>query len=340
MSGSRFNVAKDHGKLMTLVGTDPARVLRRAGLPADYFLNDSRSVDGRQYFALWEAMFAEANRSDLALDLGGVKFARGPFISALFAFSCSPTIATGLERLGLFKPILCPMRFRINHTDEVMTLTVVPETPDLTIPQSMAAFEMVYFLECCRVYTAEHIIPPVSVGIPKMQDNQGGDMDAYFGVAAHEAEFPTLTLTREDAFRPLITENPTLWAQFEPELNRQLAEQQAGGASLSTRVRNALLEMLPPAGQANVDTVCERLIMSRRSLQRKLKDEGESFQSVLDRTRADLSMHYLRQSDMSVEEISYLLAYRDPPNSFYRAFQGGWTGMTPPSEARGGKALH
>jgi len=331
MSGSRFNVAKDHGRLMSLVGTDQARVLRRAGLPADFFLNDNRSIDGHQYFALWEAMFAEADRPDLAFDLG-VKFARGPFISALFAFSCSATIAAGLERLGLFKPLLCPMRFRISHTDEVMTLTIVPESPELKLPQSMAAFEMVYFLECCRVYTAEHIVP-VSVGIPQMQPNQD-EVNTYFGVNAHEAEFPTLTLTREDAFRPLITENPALWAQFEPELNRQLAELQAG-ATLSTRVRNALLDMLP-AGQANVDAVCERLIMSRRSLQRKLRDEGESFQSVLDKTRADLSMHYLRQGEMSVEEISYLLAYRDP-NSFYRAFQG-WTGMTP-SEARS-KPVH
>lgn len=326
MSGPRYNLAKEHGKLMALVGTDQASVLRRAGLPADFFLNDNRSIDGHQYFALWDAMFAEAGRSDLALDLG-VKFARGPFISALFAFSCSPTIATGLERLGLFKPLLCPMRFRITHSEDAMSLTIEPESPDLTVPDSMAAFEMVYFLECCRVYTAEHITP-VAIGIPAMQNNQD-ELNTFFGVTAHRSEFPTLTLTRTDAFRPLITENPTLWAQFEPDLNRQLAERQAG-ATLSTRVRNALLDLLP-AGQASVDAVCERLIMSRRSLQRKLKEEGESFQSVLDKTRADLSLHYLRQSEMSVEEISYLLAYRDP-NSFYRAFQG-WTGMTP-SEAR------
>ena len=327
MTGSRFNVAKDHARLMALVGTDQARVLRRAGLPADFFMNDNRSVDGAQFFALWNAMFAEANRPDLALDLG-VKLARGPFISALFAFFCSPNIATGLERLGLFKPILCPMRFQITHTDDRMTLTIVPETPDLTIPHSMATFEMVYFLEASRVYTAEHITP-LAVATPAPLANQD-DLDAYFGVPATRAEFPTLTLSRQDAFRPLISENPEMWAQFEPDLNRQLAEQQAG-ASLATRVRNVLLDMLP-AGQANVDAVCERLVMSRRSLQRKLKDEGKSFQSVLDRTRTDLSLHYLRQGDMSIEEISFLLAYRDP-NSFYRAFQG-WTGMTP-AEARG-----
>jgi AraC-like DNA-binding protein len=72
--------------------------------------------------------------------------------------------------------------------------------------------------------------------------------------------------------------------------------------------------------------------MSKRSLQRRLKDEGLTFQAILDDTRADLAMTYLRDQNLSAEEISYLLAYRDP-NSFYRAFQD-WTGMTP-AQARG-----
>ena len=67
--------------------------------------------------------------------------------------------------------------------------------------------------------------------------------------------------------------------------------------------------------------------MSRRSLQRHLKDEGRSFGDVLEATRVELSRLYLARDDFSIEEISFLLAYRDP-NSFYRAFHG-WTGMTP-----------
>ncbi len=38
-------------------------------------------------------------------------------------------------------------------------------------------------------------------------------------------------------------------------------------------------------------------------------------------------MAYLSNRDLNTEEISFLLAFRDP-NSFYRAFQD-WTGMTP-----------
>ena len=75
------------------------------------------------------------------------------------------------------------------------------------------------------------------------------------------------------------------------------------------------------------DAVCRQMVMSKRSLYRHLAREEVTFQSILDETRTELALHYLRQDDVSVEEISYLLAYSDP-NSFYRAFRN-WTGMTP-----------
>ena len=59
---------------------------------------------------------------------------------------------------------------------------------------------------------------------------------------------------------------------------------------------------------------------------RKLKEEGTTFQTLLDSTRADLAQAYLKDG-LNTEEISYLLAYRDP-SSFYRAFHD-WTGTTP-----------
>ncbi|WP_108257602.1 helix-turn-helix transcriptional regulator [Mangrovicoccus ximenensis] len=104
----------------------------------------------------------------------------------------------------------------------------------------------------------------------------------------------------------------------------------AAAIPISARVAAALAELLP-SGKSGADDVCTQLGLSRRSLQRRLQEEGESFRGVLDRTRETLALQYLRDSSMSVPEISYLLAYRDP-NSFYRAFQA-WTSMTP-GEAR------
>ncbi|MFY0617304.1 AraC family transcriptional regulator ligand-binding domain-containing protein [Shimia sp.] len=323
----RYPAHKSTPVLLESEGISTERVLRRCGLPQSLFETDTRGLTAVQCFALWEAMFAEANDPELAVKMAR-KVAQGPFIPAVFAFSCSPNIATGLQRLAVFKPLVAPIRLIVTETENLVTLELDVAEPGLRMPDCLAAFEMVYFLELGRTFTGVDFVP-LEVGLPDLVQHQDV-YDRYFGRQAVVSRLPRLTMTREDAYRPLISENPQLWSGFERELRRQLAEQQRN-TSMSLRVRNALLELLP-AGQASVDAVCGRLVTSRRSLQRHLSSEGLTFQSVLDHTRSDLSLHYLRQGDMSVEEISYLLAYRDP-NSFYRAFHN-WTGRTP-AQVRG-----
>lgn len=62
-------------------------------------------------------------------------------------------------------------------------------------------------------------------------------------------------------------------------------------------------------------------------MQRRLREEGLSFQEVLDDTRKDLAVRYLSKSVLSNAEVAYLLAYQDQ-SSFFRSFQR-WTGTTP-----------
>ena len=64
--------------------------------------------------------------------------------------------------------------------------------------------------------------------------------------------------------------------------------------------------------------------MSKRTLQRKLTSEAESFQSVLQSVRAELADHYLESSKMSLGEIAFLIGFRES-NSFIRAYST-WKG--------------
>ncbi|MBO9478859.1 AraC family transcriptional regulator ligand-binding domain-containing protein [Shimia sp. R11_0] len=323
----RYHAHKSTPKVLEAVGISVERVLQRCGLPSDLFEIDHRGLTAEQFFLLWQAIADEANDPEIAITMART-MAQGPFIPAVFAFSCSPNIAVGLERLSVFKPLVAPVRLAVIESDRHVAMELHVIDPKLKIPECMAAFEMVYFLELCRTFTDVDLLP-VEVGVPELIEHQDV-YDRYFGRSAVLCRVPRLTLTKEDAHRPLVSENRQLWAGFRRELQRQLAEQNRN-TSMSVRVRNALLELLP-AGQASVDAVCARLVTSRRSLQRYLSSEGMTFQSILDKTRSDLSIHYLGQAGMSVEEIAYLLGYRDP-NSFYRAFQN-WTGQTP-SQVRG-----
>ncbi len=77
--------------------------------------------------------------------------------------------------------------------------------------------------------------------------------------------------------------------------------------------------------------IASALHLSQRSLQRKLKQAGTSYQEILDQLRKELAQQYLQQSHLSINEISYLLGFTNV-NSFTRAFNL-WTGQ-PPSRFR------
>lgn len=309
-------------QLSHMLNLDEKRVLRRAGMPLDAASVEDKGVSAQQFFDLWVALEAEVDRPDLALHLGQA-LARTGFNSALLAFSCSPNTEIGISRLAVFKPLIGP--FCLSLTKDATSVTIAARAllPGLVMPTGLAAFEMVHLLEMIRAHTAEHVIP-ISVGLPIEIVNREA-LDQFFGVPSHVADGPVLRLTIADAQRPLISENQELWAVYEPDLSRQLAEKQSS-KKITIRVRSTLIELLP-SGQSSIEAVCDRLHMSKRSLQRHLRAEGGSYQETLVSTRSELSMHYLKNDDMTVEEISYLLAYQDP-NSFYRAFHG-WTGMTP-----------
>ena len=92
------------------------------------------------------------------------------------------------------------------------------------------------------------------------------------------------------------------------------------------RVRTHLVESMP-SGRVHEEATAKALHMSVRSLQRKLKQEGTTFKKVLDDTRRELSISYIKDKHTSINEITYLLGYSDPAN-FSRAFKR-WTGMAP-----------
>jgi AraC-like DNA-binding protein len=77
----------------------------------------------------------------------------------------------------------------------------------------------------------------------------------------------------------------------------------------------------------NIEDIAGALHISARTLQRRLQDEGSSFQRVLGEARRHLARHYLNNSTLELNEAAYLLGYEDG-NSFVRAFRS-WEGVPP-----------
>jgi AraC-like DNA-binding protein len=74
------------------------------------------------------------------------------------------------------------------------------------------------------------------------------------------------------------------------------------------------------------------LNISKRTLHRKLRENDETFRSLLLQVRRDLAERYIDNPDYSVTEIAFLLGYNDT-SAFSRAFRN-WFGYSP-TQARG-----
>ena len=90
------------------------------------------------------------------------------------------------------------------------------------------------------------------------------------------------------------------------------------------------------AGPPRVATVARALGLSARTLQRRLADEGTSFEAVLDRVRSGEAPRLLRARGAPVSEVAALLGYAEAA-SFTRAFRR-WYGTTPSRWRRDGRA--
>jgi len=318
-----FLVEAGWATLIHDLGLHPADVLRRAGLPDDLLGRPQAGLDTSSYFQLWRALEEAVDDPLFALRVVDA-LSTEVFSPPLFAALCSPDLASALQRLAHHKRLVAPMALDLLEGSDGRQ-TVRPRWLDSPTapPLSLLISELAFFLRLGRLGTREPM-RALQLCLPERPEPLA-DFETWFGCAIEVGGPPSIAFAAADVERPFLTASDAMWRVFEPELRRRLAELDAG-ASIGERVRALLLESLP-AGLTGIDAVASRLAMSRRTLQRRLGDEGLNFQALVADIRAELARHYLAQTRLSHAEISFLLGFEDP-NSFFRAFQA-WTGSTP-----------
>lgn len=142
-----------------------------------------------------------------------------------------------------------------------------------------------------------------------------------FAGAADEIVYPGAI-----ACMPCTNADQYLNALLERYCEQALAERRKASATWQLKVENAIVPLLPH-GQAGIGKIAADLGVSRRTLARRLAAEGLTFRKVLDRLRFDLARRYIREQDLPVSEIAWLLGYQEA-SALNHAFKR-WTGRAP-----------
>jgi AraC-like DNA-binding protein len=116
-----------------------------------------------------------------------------------------------------------------------------------------------------------------------------------------------LFFEQQDFQLPLPDTDPQLYEIATSFINRRFP---AAAVSLSTRVR-ILIARLLVQGHCTHEHVASALRLHPRTLQRRLRDEGESFEGIKDSVRREVALRYLQQPDVPLVRVTEILGYSE-----------------------------
>ncbi|MGH8431864.1 MAG: AraC family transcriptional regulator ligand-binding domain-containing protein, partial [Solimonas sp.] len=191
-------------------------------------------------------------------------------------------------------------------------------TVDLNLPQDafyryVMEFTASTVLNSLRFYFGPRL-PPVTIGLQYPPPDYAARyaellaVPVRFAQAQNYVQLPASVLAQS-----LASANPALGKIAEQQCEALMATfRRHGRDDLPAQIQRILIRQ---AGHfPTQDELAKQLRMSPRTLRLHLLRHLTSYQKILGETRRDLSLHYLKNTALTVEDIGSLLDYRDAPS--------------------------
>jgi AraC-like DNA-binding protein len=298
-------------------------LLRRAGLPASLFEQDTIYVTTAELFALWRTVAEMSPHPGFGLKLGTeLRFERSHPVA--IAGVCSRTFGDALQRLARYKQLTCPEEIRVHRQAQEASVEILFIEAKEAQPDIMVDLGLSWILNVARRGT-DGEITPLRLELTRPVKHREL-LESHFGCRVRfKADRNALMFRSSDLDRPFVTHNEELLEVIGTHVETELKARNAGvhiGQQVKDTIRRSLAGKRP-----TLQEVARELRMSARTLQRRLTDADSTFQQLVEETRRELARHYLKQRSVELNEAAFLLGFEDA-NSFFRAFQD-WEGTSP-----------
>lgn len=317
----RFRIGSTVPRRLEELGVSPAAVLREAGLPAGLFGQAKVLVTTGEFFALYRAIARASRDPAVGLKLGTEERLEryDPVcMAALYARS----LRDALQRLARYKQLTCPEEIRLEERGgecavQFAWLLAHEEEPALLVDVCFA------WIAAIAGRGSDGRVKPLRVELQRPAAHADRYRDHFGCEVRFDGGRNALVFARADLERPFVTHNADLLAMVAPQLEAELAHAQT---ALPEQVKAILKRQLAGRRPA-IEDAARELGLGARTLQRRLAEEGATFQRLLQEARRELARHYLLHSSLELNQTAYLLGYEDA-HSFFRAFHQ-WEGSSP-----------
>ncbi|MEF8736313.1 MAG: AraC family transcriptional regulator [Candidatus Accumulibacter necessarius] len=304
-------------------GRDADLLLERARIAPQVLRDPTARIPVDRYAELYNLINRE-------LDDEGFGLFSVPIRAGAFEFLCrsvitAPTLAEAIRRsVGFLRLVLPDLAVRLASNDEQACLCI-RETRPLKIGRVFAFEWLLRLLHGLLSWLVGRSIVLESVAFPYPRPAHAEDYALiYTAHSTFDAETLSAIFAANLLDLPIRRDEAALQA-FLDGAPGKLTTLYRRDREMVLRVRNALRDALPASG--SLGDVASAFHLSPRTLHRRLKEEGSSFQAIKDALRRDLAINRLAKTRQALTAIAAELGFADTA-AFYRAFLR-WTGMAP-----------
>jgi AraC-like DNA-binding protein len=309
----------------TAHGVKPHTLYESVRLDAAVLLDPDNRIPFAQLVALYERAAELTGDNNFGLHLGE-RIDPSAFDVVGYSALNSPTLGAAFERVARYHSIWTDgALFKLESAND--TSAVVYSYVDTTIHEHRQDSEMTLatVTALCRNVTTPDFTPTAV----EFQHEAPRDTSEHlrlfrcpvqFAAQSNRLSFPSSFLSL-----PIAKADASLCALLDRHAE-ELLEKFPPRDSLIDHVRSVIATEFR-GGDPSLEHVADQLGFTPRTLQRKLQELNTSHNELVDQMRCQLATRYLRERNMAICEVAYLLGFSES-SSFHRAFKR-WTGVTP-----------
>ena len=302
---------------------DVDAVLATAGLAADEIDDWERRITVTQYVTVWRAAHAATGDDAIGLHVLEGFDLQDVLSNIVYIASSSATPREAFERVSPF--------IRQHHTGMRVDLFEDAGRTFCRMDASCWAGErmLVDHFVGLMVKIAPHVVGAQrleEVWFRHAEPAYGGEYARILDATVRfDMPHDAVVGLPADLDRPLPRADEVLCTMLERQAADAL-ERLPRISTFASSVR-ARIESLLSTGDLTAERVADSLGLSARTLRRRLRDEGVTYQALLDGVRCERAREALARPGASVGEVAFELGFSDT-SAFHKAFRR-WTGQRP-----------
>ncbi len=309
-------------------GADTTDLFKKAGLDPAILESDDGRINGEQFQHFILLLCKLTNNPILGLETGDFVQPGSYSVLGYITMSCA-TLGEAVARIAPFEKLVGDMgTTALSMGQGSIKLTWNCNYNDPVVRPQVVDNVFASWVNYARWLADDMAASPTSVRLQR--ESPGTELEqAYHSrwncPVQFGADEDAITLKQELLETRLRQPDPLLRKTLEAHALSQLASLDTD-ADLTSRVKHSIQQQLMH-GITRQDMVAEDLGITSRTLQRKLSQEGVSYQKLLDEVRQKMAEDYLLNSGLTIPDIALRLGYSET-TSFHRKFKAV-AGMTP-----------